>query len=505
VFVPGEHPDQLHIRSAVGLTDQYVQHTRVMLGTGCVGRVVALGKPIAITDISDPEHGNEFSGLIAPAEFRSILSVPLISQGVVQGGLCLYSAQPRAWSVAEAELLMVFASQAANAMYNAALFDRLRAEKATLLTTIQSMSDGIIVTDAVGRVILANPVADRLFDVPFTANGGSQMLGLLRQSPHRVHYRPEEAIHENLTRVLHEGYLFRTQLQVEREEMLILEHSLLPIIGAEGAIMGAVGVFHDITELKKLDRLKTDFISTVSHELRTPLTSIKGFIKLILVEELGPITPQQRECLSVADQEADHLTHLVNDLLDSSRIEAGRLHFTWTSFTPSILIAQVLQTLRPQAGERRLHLDGEVPAALPHIRGDRQRVIQILTNLVENALKFTPPGGHVRVRARVEGTMLMISVSDTGVGIPAHALSRVFDRFYQVTGDTGRSRSGTGLGLAIAKQLVELHGGRIWVVSKPGNGTTFTFTLPLAHPDDPIDEGRSEIFDLSRYMTDDDD
>ncbi len=479
VFVPSEVPHQLHIRAAVGLPDPYVRQTRVALGTGCVGRVVALGKPIAITDIYEDEHRAEFIGPVPP-DYRGLISVPLISQGVVQGGLCVYSVQPRAWNVAEAELLMVFASLAANAMYNAALFDRLRAEKATLLTTIQSMTDGIIVTDAVGRVILANPVADHLFDVPFTSSGGCNLLGLLRQSPHVVHYSSDDALQDSFQRVLSNGQVFRSEIQIEREETLSLEHSLLPIMGADGAIMGAVAVFHDITELKKLDQLKTDFLSTVSHELRTPMTSIKGFIKLILVEELGPITPQQRECLSVADQESDHLTHLINDLLDISRIEAGRLQFTWARLAPGELIAQVLQTLRPQASERRLYLESDIPAGLPIVRGDRQRVIQILTNLVENALKFTPPGGRVGVGAGAEEGMLRVWVTDTGVGIPIHALTRVFDRFYQVEGGGARSRSGTGLGLAIVKQLVELHGGRIWVESRPGRGTTFTFTLPLA-------------------------
>ena len=217
---------------------------------------------------------------------------------------------------------------------------------------------------------------------------------------------PTKGLHDSFLRVLSNGQVFRTEIQIEREETLSLEHSLLPIMGADGAIMGAVAVFHDITELKKLDRLKTDFISTVSHELRTPMTSIKGFIKLILVEELGPITPQQRECLSVADQEADHLTHLINDLLDISRIEAGRLQFTWARLAPGELIAQVLQTLRPQAGERRLYLEADIPSGLPAVRGDRQRVIQILTNLIENALKFTPPGGRVGVGAGAEEGML---------------------------------------------------------------------------------------------------
>jgi signal transduction histidine kinase len=239
-------------------------------------------------------------------------------------------------------------------------------------------------------------------------------------------------------------------------------------------------VFHDITELRRLSELKTDFISMVSHELRTPLTSIKGFVKLVLVEDLGPLTAQQRECLAVADAEADRLTHLINDLLDVSRIDAGRMTFTWEVLHPNDLVEQVMQTLHPQAAELNLHLEAALPENLPPIRGDRQRIIQILTNLLGNAVKFTPAGGRVRVAAAVESGLLVVRVADTGVGIPAHAMPRIFDRFYQVDGAGPRSRGGTGLGLAITRQLVELHGGRIWASSTLGEGSTFTFTLPIA-------------------------
>jgi signal transduction histidine kinase/putative methionine-R-sulfoxide reductase with GAF domain len=480
VFVPDEKQEVLTIRTAVGLSEAFVRETRVAHGEGCVGQVMVSARPVEVYDVRAEPLTVQVDGDGMAPEFRSILAVPLISQGRVLGVLCVYGEAPRHWSPVEAELLLVFASQAANAMQNALLFERLRAEKATLTTTIQSMSDGLIVTDAAGDIILANPVADRMFNVPFTASIGMNLLQALALSPYPLEYGTGDQPADLLRSVLGEGTVYRGELNVRRAERMTLEFSFLPVIGAGYIITGGLAVFHDITELRRLSELKTDFISMVSHELRTPLTSIKGFVKLVLVEDLGPLTAQQRECLAVADAEADRLTHLINDLLDVSRIDAGRMTFTWEVLHPNDLVEQVMQTLHPQAAELNLHLEAALPENLPPIRGDRQRIIQILTNLLGNAVKFTPAGGRVRVAAAVESGLLVVRVADTGVGIPAHAMPRIFDRFYQVDGAGPRSRGGTGLGLAITRQLVELHGGRIWASSTLGEGSTFTFTLPIA-------------------------
>lgn len=483
VFVPDERGELLAIRAAVGLSDQYVREIRVARGEGCVGRVVAAARPMAVSDIAtDPTMRSLREGPIPP-EFRSILAVPLIHQGQVLGALCVYAAEPRHWSPLDAELLLVFASQAANAMQNVVLFDRLRAEKATLATTIQSMSDGLIVTDANGAIILANPVAERMFNVAFSARMGQNLEDALAASPYNVRRRSGDPAPGWLQAVLRDGAPLRGELEVRGAARVALEFSFLPVIGAGYIITGGLAVFHDITELRRLNDLKTDFISMVSHELRTPLTSIKGFVKLVLVEDLGPLTPQQRECLAIADSEADRLTQLIDDLLDTSRIDAGKMTFTWEELDVRELVEQVLHTMRPQIADQQLTVQVSLPEQAPAVRGDRQRLIQILTNLIGNALKFTPPGGRVDITATVAPGKLVVSVADTGIGIPPHALDHIFERFYQV--DRGEQAdapdaSGAGLGLAITRQLVELHGGRIWAQSAPGAGATFTFTLPIA-------------------------
>ena len=365
-------------------------------------------------------------------------------------------------------------------MQNTLLFERLRAEKATLATTIESMSDGVVLTDVAGNIILANPIADARFGVPFTRRLGQNLLQVLAGSPYPLDYRSGRPAPNLLDTVLGEGQPYRGELAVGSPEPVTLEFNFLPVLGAGYIITGGVALFHDITELHRLNELKTDFISMVSHELRTPLTSIKGFVKLVLVEDLGPLTAQQRECLQVADREADRLTHLINDLLDISRIDAGRIVFNWEEVDLTAVTARVLQTLHPQAADQQLHLVSAVPEALPLVRGDRQRIIQILTNLVGNAIKFTPPGGQVTISAAAAPGQVVVQVADTGEGIPAQAQTRIFDRFYQVENRRANARGGTGLGLPIAKQLVELHGGQIGLRSTPGEGTTFVFTLPLA-------------------------
>jgi signal transduction histidine kinase len=340
------------------------------------------------------------------------------------------------------------------------------------------MSDGLVVTDAEGRIILANPVTDRLFGVSFTGGDGDLLPALIGASPYPLTYRGGAAP-DLVGLVLGQGVPYRGELEVRGPSPATLEFSFVPVLGMGAQITGGLAVFHDITELRRIDTLKNDFISMVSHELRTPLTSIKGFVKLVVMGDLGPLNEQQAECLGVADREADRLTRLINDLLDLSRIEAGTLTFHWEAVDPAPLVADVLRVLRPQVDAAGLTLSADLPPDLPLVRADRQRLTQILTNLVGNAVKFTAPGGRVLVRAGVEEDRLVMAVSDTGMGIPAHALAHVFDRFYQVdTGET-RARGGTGLGLAITRQLVEGHGGSIHLRSVPNEGTTVTVTLPL--------------------------
>lgn len=234
-------------------------------------------------------------------------------------------------------------------------------------------------------------------------------------------------------------------------------------------------------KLKELDQLKSDFISIVSHELRTPLTSIKAFAELIIMKP-GMALARQQKLLGVINSETDRLARLINDILDLTKIEAGKLSWHITELSVDEVIRSSIATMQSLADNKSILVSLQIEPRLPALVGDRDRLVQVLTNVLSNSIKFTPQGGKIEVTARLVQTpkpQIVVSVSDTGVGIPEEDLELIFEKF-QRSGDVlTNNTEGTGLGLTISRQIVEYHGGRIWVESTLGKGSTFTFTLPL--------------------------
>jgi signal transduction histidine kinase len=235
--------------------------------------------------------------------------------------------------------------------------------------------------------------------------------------------------------------------------------------------------------LKELDRLKSDFVSNVSHELRTPLTAIKGAVDLLLREVPGPLNENQTHYLSRVRSNTQHLAGLINDLLDLSKIEEGKIQLDAGRVSLGGLVHEVMETVKPMAAEKPVVLEVDGPAPSVLVWADRDKVTQVLMNLIGNAIKFTPPQGRVTVSASRDGTeWAQVSINDNGPGISAEECQKIFQKFYQVSEGGGLKPKGTGLGLAISKALVELHGGKIWVESEEGRGSTFSFTLPVSAP-----------------------
>jgi signal transduction histidine kinase len=241
-------------------------------------------------------------------------------------------------------------------------------------------------------------------------------------------------------------------------------------------------------ELRRLDGMKSEFVSVASHELRTPLAAIKNAVQLVLKGTAGKINENQEKFLFMAERNINRLTNILNDLLNLSKIESGRIELNFENIKLKGMIELMASTLRPHADAKSIQIDVEVSEQLPTVYGDPQKVEQILTNLIGNAIKFTPERGKILITAKLlskdqqkgYGERVAVSVKDTGIGIPPEHLDAIFEKFHQVEGSLHRSVSGTGLGLAITKGLVEAHQGRIWVESEPGKGSTFTFTLPLS-------------------------
>jgi two-component system phosphate regulon sensor histidine kinase PhoR len=238
-----------------------------------------------------------------------------------------------------------------------------------------------------------------------------------------------------------------------------------------------VVLLQDLTELRRLERARRDFVANISHELRTPLASLKALSETL---QEGAIEDPAvaKDFLEKINAETDRLAQMVNELSELSRIESGEVPLSIEPIFLAEAVKRVVERLKAQADRAGLSLVVDIPSDLPEALADRERIEQVLVNLIHNAIKFTPPGGQINIAAKAEGDDIQVSVADTGVGIPADDLPRIFERFYKA--DKARAGGGTGLGLAIAKHIVEAHGGRIWAESIEGRGSTFTFTLPQA-------------------------
>lgn len=263
-----------------------------------------------------------------------------------------------------------------------------------------------------------------------------------------------------------------------RRVMLLV--SAAPLRDTQGEVTGAATVYQDITRLRELDRMKDEFVSIVSHELRTPLTAIRGSLQLLLAEESSIPDEDNRQLLQVALRSCERLVRIINDMLDVSKIEAGRLRLTRARLGVLSVVRQSVDDVRPLAEEAGVRLVTSVPESIADLIADADRLTQAVVNLLSNAVKFAPPASEVAIRAREEGNAVVISVSDTGQGIHPDDISRLFQKFHQLDSSGTRRAGGTGLGLAITKGIVEEHGGTISVSSVVGEGTTFSLRLPKA-------------------------
>jgi signal transduction histidine kinase len=250
----------------------------------------------------------------------------------------------------------------------------------------------------------------------------------------------------------------------------------------QNEFLGTVSIFHDITHQIEVDRLKSEFVATVSHELRTPMTSIKGYVEILLMGAAGLLNPQQIHFLEIVKNNNERLGVLVNDLLDLSRIEAGKVKLAIQPIDLYPLAEGALADFRQRSSEenKSMLFNITIPANLPRVMGDPERVLQIITNLLENAYDYTPVGGKIDLIASQLNGSVQVDVVDNGIGIPLSEQSRIFERFYRGEDSLVLASSGTGLGLNIVQQLVDLHHGRIWFASsgKPGEGSKFSFTIP---------------------------
>jgi len=345
--------------------------------------------------------------------------------------------------------------------------DRLTQEARTLTAVLDGMTEGIWVTDADGTVVRHNDALRNLLPAPGAALTGQRPLAVIRN----------EALHDAVLRACREGASSHLELTLEGLFPRTLSVRVTPLAKD---LAGSAAVFHDVTELRRLEKVRKDFVANVSHELRTPITAIRGYAETLQGGALNDpvMAPKMVE---IIHRQSERLSELVEELLELSRLEAREVSLTLTHVPLADAAARAADTVRPKAEGKGQSISLHVPSNLLAV-GDTRAVEQVLLNLLDNAVKYTPPGGRVDVHGTCEAGRCVVRVKDSGLGIEARHLPRVFERFYRV--DKGRSRDtgGTGLGLAIVKHLLQAMNGEVKVESQPNGGSTFTIFLPQAAP-----------------------
>jgi len=259
----------------------------------------------------------------------------------------------------------------------------------------------------------------------------------------------------------------------------VVRASLTPMLDEEQQFAGTVIVLRDVTLEQEVARAKNDFVSLVSHELRTPMTSIKGYTDLMLKGAVGALNEQQKSFMTIVKSNVDRMAELVSDLLDVSRLEAGRVRLTLGRLDLAGVILEISQELAETMRQRELTLHFDLPPGLPPVCADRRRIVQVLLNLLSNAYRYTLAGGKITIAVQALDDEVQVDVIDTGIGISEQDRESIFERFYRADHPVVREQAGTGLGLPIARSLIEMHGGRLWVRSEEQVGSTFSFTLPV--------------------------
>ncbi len=352
----------------------------------------------------------------------------------------------------------------------------LSSERNRSSAILRSMVEGVAVVDAQERLVFCNRAFSEILNVQSVTSEGSPLIEVVRSS---------ELI-GLIRKALHGEEGLQSDIEIGIVQPLSFSVTAAPVKALEGdrtvpedKPSGAVVVLHDVTELRRLERVRQDFVGNVSHEFKTPLTAIQGFAETLLAGAVDD-PKNNRRFLEIIREHAVRLARVTDDLLKLARIEAGKLELEFFPVGVQELIEGCAETTLLKASRKQISFSMEVPAGIPALRGDASLLHDVLQNLLDNAIQYTPPGGRIVVGAAAGPHEATITISDSGIGIPLADQERIFERFYRVDAARSREAGGTGLGLSIAKHIVEAHGGRLWVESAVGQGSKFSFSIPLA-------------------------
>jgi two-component system NtrC family sensor kinase len=445
-----EPSGELYMRAERNLGEQYARTFRLRVDDSLAGQVLSTGEPIAINTGSPQKIKTAYL-------VHSLIYVPVRSHERVIGVLGVDNRESNhPFREHYVLLLSLLADYAAIAIQNARLYNETENERSKLLTTLQNIDDGVIVLDNDLRILYMNPSARRIFGLGVVGLTGRLLFDVINHPDVRGLI---DSVRDNPLK-FHE---------ITFEDGRVFYAHYAPISG-----VGIALTMQEITHLKMLDRLKSDFIHTVSHDLRSPLTSILGYVELL--ERVGTLNDQQRDFIGHIQASVKDITYLVNELLDLGRIEAG-----FDTHRDEVHMQEILRytidNVARLAEDKSITLVDKTDGEDMPVVGNPIRLRQVVDNLISNAVKYTPSGGTVTASLSMEGDQVVLAVSDTGVGIPVSDQPHIFEKFYRAS-NAPKGSQGAGLGLAIVKSIVENHQGRLWVESVPGKGSTFYVVLP---------------------------
>lgn len=339
-------------------------------------------------------------------------------------------------------------------------------ERAKLFAILDNMAEGVVAVDHQKQVLIMNPSASRILGVTREKVLGASL----------IHAVQNPQIDEMMDRALKHQSLTSSEIEIDYPQEVFLKVSAVGLSQPTGGVSGIL-VLYDVTQMRKLENMRREFVANVSHELRTPLTSIRGFVETLLSGAYADPGKCQ-EFLKIVEEDSSRLSRLIDDLLELSRLESKKSPLLKTEVEMNVEADKALAVFRTRLEERKIKIDKKFSPGLPKIQADPDRLRQVFVNLLDNAIKFSPEAGTIRVSIEQVPQFIRVSVQDDGAGIPEESVPRIFERFYRVDKARARDSGGTGLGLAIVKHIVEAHGGYVACESELGKGSRFSFTLP---------------------------
>jgi PAS domain S-box-containing protein len=407
---------------------------------------------------------------------RQVVALPMAIKDEIIGLVYIFRSLGADFTLNDRQVLGDFADQAAVAVQNARLYQQVSDERARLDAIIENSGDGVMILSPDRTILTWNRALVGMTGVPADQAVGRHCYDVLN-----LHNRQGVSVCYTacpLVKPPEDGRLYAEGDTLRADGVKVaLADNYSPQHNEEGEVTSIIASVRDVSRLRDAEELKNTLLSVISHELKTPVSIIKGYAGTLARQDAAWDKETLAEGLAVIEEEADKLNELINNLLDASRLQAGGLKLQFAYLDLPSMAEKTVEKFRTQANHHNFSVD--FPPDFPSVKGDYERIREVLSNLVGNAIKYSPEGGLIRVGGRIEGSEVRIFVSDEGVGIPTTEQERIFDRFTRVDSSLTRQTPGAGLGLFLVRSVVEAHGGRVWVDSQPGQGSTFWFALPI--------------------------